>query len=280
MEEKIKNTSSNISYNNLKTSLITLITFVFIFFSYIVIRKISDNHFVTAVDMNLGSSYNSISIILGILIISISAYFFYNLLVDRNIKLTKTQVKGLLWKVLILLMLIIYILMSVKGRKYEEFGKESFSWNSSSYSSSGFWTITDPIYDKPYDNSIIQPIDISIYFIVILITAIISIFYIKGRLKNNIYEADKPEYTKFIPFLLGYVVNTFMIFMMLMAFMEALEDHPNGSLLIPSILAGLLSICFANFEYQNKYDFKKSLSYGLTVIAIGISLSIVEMVIV
>lgn len=275
MEEKIKDTKENDLFENWKARIISILTFIFIF---LVFRIYDDvvGIYITNIDIKIGKFYNIFSIFLGILIVIGFTFVFYKLLIRKNTKLTKKESKSVLFKIFILLLLVVYILMNIKAQKYDEY-KSNF------YPSGGVSLLASLSSENRVSFSGFNPVKIDVekygdlditltyvimYNIILFITAIVSVLFIKFKLKNKIYKSDKEGYTSWLSFFIKYTI-TCVIMSMFLGINTQIFTYPASwyvaylGVALISIMPPIVSIMSSNFKGDDDIDFKRGFAYLL-----------------
>ena len=106
------------------------------------------------------------------------------------------------------------------------------------------------------------------YNIILFITAIVSVLFVKFKLKNKIYKSDKEEYTSWLSFFIKYTI-TCVIMSMFLGINTQIFTYPASwyvaylGLALISIMPPIVSIMSSNFKGDNEIDFKRAFAYLL-----------------
>lgn len=222
MEEKIEN-------NNIwKTRIIFILAINFILYvfrKYIFLR----DSFLTSFDDNLGEFYNIFSLGVGILTIIVVAAILYFFMVERNAKLTKANIKDILWKIFIILFIVFNILLFIKNQKLIEANlpmkPDGLFQQFVSYSERY----------REYLNVNIEEKDVFIYGSLLFVTIIMCLIVINIILRKRLCTNDIIKNTSYLSF-----ICTFLINIIVFIFVFQLGLHTSSNLL--SVLAFIVAL--------------------------------------
>lgn len=239
MEEKIEN-------NNIwKTRIIFILAINFILYvfrKYIFLR----DSFLTSFDDNLGEFYNIFSLGVGILTIIVVAAILYFFMVERNAKLTKANIKDILWKIFIILFIIFNILLFIKNQKLIETNlpmkPDGLFQQFASYSERY----------REYLNVNIEEKDVFIYGSLLFVTIIMCLIVINIILRKRLCTKDIIKNTSYLSFICTFLIN---IIVFIFVFQLGLYTSSNLLSVLAFIVALVVTVIVSTIRKEDIWKY-------------------------